>query len=89
MERDVSGWTDIIAVAAGAHHTVGLKSDGTVVATDTTRPGQCDVSGWKDMIAISAGGNTFGLRKDGTVAVAGENVWNQYDVLEWTNIGHH
>ncbi len=32
--RTVSGWRDIVAVAAGAAwHTVGLKSDGTVVAT--------------------------------------------------------
>ena len=68
---------------------MGLKSDGTVVATGYNQEGQCDVTGWKDIIAITAGGNTFGLRKDGTVAVAGENVWNQYDVLGWTNIGHH
>ena len=68
---------------------MGLKSDGTVVATGYNQEGQCEVSGWKDMIAISAGGNTFGLKKDGTVVVAGENVWKQYDVLEWTNIGHH
>ena len=29
---DVSGWRDIVAVAAGKFHTVGLKRDGTVVA---------------------------------------------------------
>jgi alpha-tubulin suppressor-like RCC1 family protein len=29
---DVGGWTDIIQVAAGIYHTVGLKDDGTVVA---------------------------------------------------------
>jgi hypothetical protein len=32
-ECDVGDWTDIIQVAAGYSHTVGLKSDGTVVAT--------------------------------------------------------
>jgi len=31
-ECDVGDWTDIIQVAAGDLHTVGLKSDGTVVA---------------------------------------------------------
>ena len=31
-ECDVSGWEDIVDVAAGATHTVGLRSDGTVVA---------------------------------------------------------
>jgi alpha-tubulin suppressor-like RCC1 family protein len=31
-QRDVSGWTGIAQVATGWRHTVGLKSDGTVVA---------------------------------------------------------
>ena len=30
---DVSGWTGIVQVAAGYDHTVGLRADGTVVAT--------------------------------------------------------
>jgi preprotein translocase subunit YajC len=29
---NVGGWTDIVQVAAGYSHTVGLKADGTVVA---------------------------------------------------------
>lgn len=33
-------------VAAGYLHTVGLKSDGTVVAVGQHDEGQCDVSGW-------------------------------------------
>ena len=36
-----------MAVAAGSRHTVGLKSDGTVVACGYNKNGQCDVSGWK------------------------------------------
>ena len=46
---DVSGWTDIIAVSAGSYNTVGLKSDGTVVATGYNDDGRCDVSGWTDI----------------------------------------
>ncbi|MGF9912173.1 chromosome condensation regulator, partial [Paenibacillus ehimensis] len=47
---DVSGWRDMVAVAAGnAHtgnaHTIGLKSDGTVVAVGWNKHDQCDVSG--------------------------------------------
>ena len=30
---NVSGWRDIVAVAAGCAHTLGLKSDGTVSRT--------------------------------------------------------
>ena len=32
-QYDVSGWRDIVAVSAVGYHTVGLKSDGTDVAT--------------------------------------------------------
>ena len=45
----MSEWTDIVAVAAGYYHTVGLKSDGTVVAVGTNLYGQCNVSGWTDI----------------------------------------
>ena len=34
-------------ISAGTYHTVGLKSDGTVVATGSNEFGQCDVSDWK------------------------------------------
>jgi len=33
-------------VAAGGFHTVGLKSDGTVVATGANGNEQCNVGGW-------------------------------------------
>jgi hypothetical protein len=42
----VSGWSDIVQVAAGLSHTVGLKADGTVVATGNNSSGQCNVSDW-------------------------------------------
>lgn len=32
-----------------AHHTVGLKSDGTVVAVGNKDDGRCDVSDWTDI----------------------------------------
>ena len=34
-------------IAASEEHTVGLKSDGTVVACGKNDDGQCDVSDWK------------------------------------------
>ncbi|AZS15617.1 RCC1 repeat protein [Paenibacillus lutimineralis] len=33
-------------IAAGRRHTIGLKSDGTVVAVGSNEFGQCDVGGW-------------------------------------------
>ena len=51
----MDGWTDIVAVSAGDSHTVGLKADGTVVATEYIGYyfydyGQCDVDGWTDIL---------------------------------------
>ncbi len=34
-------------IAAGRRHTVGLKSDGTVLAVGDNKYGQCDISGWR------------------------------------------
>ena len=74
-------------VGAGFSHTVGLKSDGTVVAVGYNEYGQCDVSGWADIVAISAGSShTVGLKADGTVVAVGYNNSGQCDVSGWTDI---
>jgi hypothetical protein len=43
---DVGNWTDIINITAGGAHTVGVKSEGNVVAVGDNSSGQCDVGGW-------------------------------------------
>ena len=83
----VSGWREVVAVSAGEWHSLGLRADGTVVATGDNGKGQCAVSSWQDVVAISAGDTySLGLRADGTMLVAGE--FSQRDqVLTWRNIG--
>ena len=84
---DVSGWRDLVAVAAGTWHTVGLRADGTAVATGFNEDGQCDVSGWHDLVAIAAGDwHTVGLRADGTAVATGYNGDGQCDVSGWQEI---
>ncbi len=74
-------------IVVGEYHTVGLKSDGTVVATGRNDESQCDVSDWRDIIAVSAGDyHTVGLKSDGTVVATGYNKYGQCDVSEWTDI---
>ena len=64
-----------------ASHTVGLKSDGTVVAVGLNNYGQCDVEGWTDIVAVSAGArHTVGLKSDGTVVAVGYKFSGQCDV---------
>ena len=74
-------------VSAAYSHTVGLKSDGTVVAAGDNSDGQCDVSNWKDIVAVSAGArHTVGLKSDGTVVAVGDNSDGQCDVSSWKDI---
>jgi methionine-rich copper-binding protein CopC len=38
---DANAWTDIVAIASGENHLLGIKSDGTVVAAGDDTSGQC------------------------------------------------
>ena len=82
--------TDWETVSAGGTHTVGLKSDGTVVATKyigNYYHGQCEVSNWSDIAAVSAGEtHTVGLKSDGTVVVVGDGSEGECDVSGWKDI---
>ncbi|WP_306468791.1 hypothetical protein [Bacillus cereus group sp. BfR-BA-01353] len=57
-------------IAAGRCHTVGLKSDGTVVAVGRNKEGECNASGWRDIEAVAVGNDKH----------------NQCDVSGWINI---
>ena len=77
----------IVAVSAGGGHTVGLRSDGTVVAVGQNSDGQCEVSGWKDIVAVSAGeAFTVGVKSDGTVVAVGNNSDGRCNVSGWHDI---
>ena len=68
-------------VAAGIRHTVGLKSDGSVVAVGDNCYGQCDVDGWAGIIQVAAGGgHTVGVKSDGTLVAVGNNDYGQCNV---------
>ena len=80
-------------VSTEDYHTVGLKSDGKVVAVGNNvavgdnEDDQCDVSDWSDIVAVSAGfDHTVGLKYDGTVVAVGDNYCGQCDVDSWTDI---
>ncbi|TET42282.1 MAG: hypothetical protein E3J60_02815, partial [Dehalococcoidia bacterium] len=84
---DVGSWIDITQVAAGYEHTVGLKSDGTVVAVGRNNNGQGNVAYWTSITQIAAGySHTVGLKSDGTVVATGDNYYGQCNVAYWTGI---
>ena len=80
-------FNDIVSISAGCTYTVGLKSDGTVVAVGANDYGQCNVSGWTDIVAISAGVfQTVGLKSDGTVVAVGDTKYDKCNVSDWKDI---
>ncbi|MEE1137245.1 MAG: hypothetical protein U0M02_02065 [Acutalibacteraceae bacterium] len=89
-ERSFALWDEIAVretVSASSHHTVGLKSDGTVVAVGYSYDGECDVSDWTNIVSVCAGTyHTVGLKSDGTVVAVGSNSYGQCDVSNWTDI---
>jgi len=74
-------------VAGGCWHTLGLSSDGTVVAVGCDSYGQLNVDNWTDIVQVDGGGeHTVGLGSNGTVVALGYNGYGQCDVGNWTDI---
>lgn len=88
---DVESWTDIVAISAGNNHSVGLKSDGSVVAVGRNNFHQCNVGHIRGAMGIAAEyDSTLVLKTDGTVEtvfdygnIEGHDVVPTYD---WTDI---
>jgi hypothetical protein len=74
--------TGFTAVAAGYFHSLGLKSDGSIVAWGRNTEGQCSVpSPNTNFIAISGGELTsLGLKSDGSIVGWGYNGSDQCTV---------
>ena len=82
-----NGWKNIVKIAAGTYVSVGLNTEGTVVACGNDSTGTPDVGSWTDIIDICVGEmHTVGLRRDGTVVATGNNADGQCDVSEWRDI---
>ena len=67
--------TDFVAVAAGYNHSLGLKSDGSLVAWGYNGNGRCDVPDPNTgFVAVAAGsGHSLGLKSDGSIVAFGNN----------------
>ena len=79
-------------ISVGSTHTVGLKTDGTVVVVGENDSGQCNTGSWRDITAIAAccyysySCHTVGLKADGTVVAVGNNGGGQCDTESWRDI---
>jgi hypothetical protein len=61
----------LIAVAGGGYHSLGLKSDGTIVAWGNNNSGQCNVPAPNaDFIAVAGGGyHSLGLKRSSVTGI--------------------
>ncbi len=93
--RSFSLWREIIplpTVALGDAHSVGVRSDGTVLAAGQLYFGRGDVGGWTDIVSVAARENhTVGLHAGGTVVstvFTGEDkhYTGQCETGGWTDI---
>lgn len=77
---EMEGWSDLVSLSL----FTALRADGTVLAPAELN---FDVHDWTDMVAISSGVDfVVGLRKDGTVALAGDRSNGRNAVETWTDI---
>ncbi|MFN0080481.1 MAG: tail fiber domain-containing protein [Prosthecobacter sp.] len=69
-----AGLTNVVAIAAGAYHSLAVKNDGTVVAWGWDSGGQSTVSGTLSGVTKVAGGYAFSLalKADGTLVAWGD-----------------
>jgi N-acetyl-anhydromuramyl-L-alanine amidase AmpD len=77
------GSTNLIAVAAGSWHNLGLRADGTVEAwgNDSSQQAEVPWEGLMNALAIAAGGyHSLAIRADGTVVAWGANDYGQTNV---------
>lgn len=90
QRQSLALWEKIVerkTVSAGEDHTVGLKTNGTVIAVGDNQYGQCDTLDWENIVSIAPGDHhTVGLKADGTVVSVGQNDSGQCNVTEWKGI---
>ena len=74
--------TNLVGIAAGSWHNLGLSANGTVVAWGNNDEGQCHVpAALSNAVAVAAGGyHSLAIRADGTVMAWGANDYGQTNV---------
>ena len=73
-----------VAVAGGSAHSLGLRSDGSIVAWGSNYYARCDLPEPNtDFVAVAGGGrHSLGLKVDGSILAWGDNEYGQCDVPE-------
>ena len=75
---DTPAGMDFVSIAAGAYHSLGLKSDGSIVGWGWDFYGQASPPAGTDFVAISGGGlHSVALKDDGSLVSWGGEEYGQ------------
>ncbi|MFK5926948.1 MAG: hypothetical protein QM483_09990 [Desulfuromusa sp.] len=79
-----NGFVELIEIAAGKYHCIGLKSDGTCVGAGYDYNGLITAAeSWTDIIHIESQGNVLiGVKSDGTAVYGGEDTYATKAIVE-------
>ena len=87
---EVEEWKEIIAISSSANSVVGLKKDGTIVATGDNYEGKLNTQEWSKIVQVEAGvWGTFAVRENKTLVYAGklpENQKENFEKHQWNNL---
>lgn len=73
--------------SVGGKHVVGIREDGTVLASGSNKKGQCNISHWRDMVSVIALENhTVGLDRNGNIFATGSDYELLNNMCKWENI---
>ena len=76
-----AGLSNVIAIAAGAYHSVAIKADGTVFAWGDGELERTNVpAGLSNVTAVVAWDHTLALKSDGNVIAWGNNAYGRTNV---------
>lgn len=87
MRQSVKEWKNIIALAAGDFHLLGLNKDGRVLATGKNNLNQCNVENWKEIVQVAACTDySAALDKNGRVYICGTNEFGVEKAKKWSSV---
>lgn len=74
-------------IAAGESFTLGLRSNGTVIAKGDNKQAQTNVKSWRNITQVAANSyQSVGLKEDGSVVAVAASLYGPLDVSGWKDI---
>ncbi len=84
---DVENWFELMGVASGREHLLGLRENGTLFVVADNNENHTNVGSWQNFVQIAAGNHhTVGLTGHGTVHTLISGNSNVGDTSDWDDV---